>query len=382
MAKQAKIAEIQYMRGFAFLAVVLQHAIGHYAYLPEAGLQDGVMLAVMLIAAKFAVPLFIFITGLVLFYNYKEDIPYGAFVWKRCKDIVLPYAVWSVVYAILFGNSTGSLGADLKQIILYWFTGKASYHLWYVAMVIQLYFLFPLLQKVFLRIRRAWKPWQLTLGFVLLTVAYILLTDQVSVISQAAKKLQIPVLTPLFSEYADRNALYFYLYFLMGAVAGLNVEGWKKRIMSWKAGSVSLYALLSCVLLYKIAASFRTDSGLIIQYNETLLVQPFMAVFLFLSVVAMSIASIAFQHSAGLRTKRLFTFFGHYSYSAYLAHALMLGPATYFADILFSGWNVSVRTPVAFILCTVFSMGLSVLLSRFRIGRMLSGVPAPRKPAA
>ncbi|NOU95332.1 acyltransferase family protein [Paenibacillus sp. LMG 31456] len=382
MAKQAKIEEIQYMRGFAFLAVVLQHAIGHYAYLPEASLQDGVMLAVLLIAAKFAVPLFIFITGLVLFYNYRGDIPYGAFVWKRCKDIVLPYVVWSIVYALVFRGAPVPFWTETKQIFLYIITGTASYHTWYVAMVIQLYFLFPLIQKALLRIRQVCKPWQLIVGFGLLTIAYVGLTDQVSVISNIAVKLHIPILSSLFSEYADRNALYFYLYFLMGAVVGLNFEGWKRRIMSWKAGWISLYVLISVVLLYKITASFQTNSGLIIQYNDTTLVQPFMAVFLILSVIAMSIATVVIQQSAADWTKRMLTFLGHYSYSAYLAHALMLNAATYTADFLFPGWNVSVRTLIAFIICTWLSVGLAVLLSRFRIGRLLSGVPAPRKSAA
>ncbi|MCR8634889.1 acyltransferase [Paenibacillus radicis (ex Xue et al. 2023)] len=381
MAKQAKIEEIQYMRGFAFLAVVLQHAIGHYAYLPEAGLQDGVMLAVFLIAAKFAVPLFIFITGLVLFYNYKEDIAYGAFVWKRCKDIVLPYAVWSIVYALIFGGDHLELWKETKQIALYLFTGTACYHLWYVAMVIQLYFLFPLIQKALLRIRRSCKPWQLAVGFGLLTIGYVLLTGQVSVIGNAAEMLHISVLSSLFTEYADRNALYFYLYFLMGAVVGLNVEGWKRRIMNWKASFIFIYVFISGLLLYKITASFQTKSGLVIQYNDTLLVQPFMALFLIFSVIAMSIISVIIQQSAGQWIKRMLTFLGHYSYSAYLAHALMLTAATYIADSLFPDWNVSVRTIIAFVLCTLLSVGLAVLLSRFRIGRLLSGVPAPRKPA-
>ncbi|TDF96611.1 acyltransferase [Paenibacillus piri] len=382
MAKRAKIEEIQYLRGFAFLAVVLQHAIGHYAYLPEAGLQDGVLLGILLIASKFAVPLFIFITGLVLFYNYRDPVSYGSFLRKRCKDIVLPYAVWTVVYGLLFGGDHGTAWAWIKQFVLDLFTGKASYHLWYVVMVIQLYIVFPWLQPLLLRIHKSLKSWQLTAWFIVLAAFYVWLTGQVSVIGSAAEKLQLPVLTPFFTEYADRNALYFYLYFLMGAAAGLNLESWKTKIMSWKACWLGLFTIVSGILLYQMAASFRTDAGIVIQFNNTLLVQPFMALFLSLSVVAMCIVSVVFERSAGPRMKRMLTVLGHYSYSAYLAHALLLNPATLAADWALPGWNATLKTLAAFAVCTLLSVGLAVLLGKFSLGRLLSGIPAPRKSAA
>lgn len=382
MAKQARIEEIQYLRGFAFLAVVLQHAIGHYAYVPEAGLEDGAMLGVLLIAAKFAVPMFIFITGLVLFYNYQGEVKFGTFLVKRCKDIVLPYIAWSTVYAVAFGNLDPSLWLAFNEIVTDWMTGKASYHLWYVAMVIQLYVLFPLIQKGVLCIHKRTKPWQQGTAIVVLCVGYVLLTDQVNLIGDIVKQLNIPFITPLFTEYADRNALYYVAYFMVGAWAGLNYAEWKQHIVKWKAVWLSLYLLLSCVLFYKVMEGFSFDKSgkLIIHYNDTLLVQPFMAVFLFVSVFAMSIVAVKFHESANIGVRRVISFLGKHSYGAYLAHALMLTFSTYLADALFPWCNLSLRTVIAFLLCTALSVTLTVLLSKFSIGRLLIGASKPRKP--
>jgi surface polysaccharide O-acyltransferase-like enzyme len=375
-AKQPRIAEIQILRGFAFLAVVLQHAIGHYAYLPEAGMGNGAMLAVLLIAAKFAVPVFIFITGLVLFYNYRDRVNYGSFILKRCKDIVLPYIIWSTIYALAFREEGVPLWTEIKQVITYWLTGTASYHLWYVIMMIQLYLLFPLLQQAVERIRAVCSKWQLSVGLVLLTIGYVWFTGLQGTIGKAAAAWNIPVLTPLFSEYADRNALYFIIYFVMGVVAGLNMPIWKQHLQKWKTLWISLYVICGCLLFYRIINHFYVNGRYIIQYDDTLLVQPFMAVFLMLSVIAMYIAAEAFLERASSTSRRLINFLGHYSYGAYLAHALMLAAVTSVTDRYLAGWNVSLLTILAFMVCTLLSVLIAQLLSQFKLVRLLTGTPA------
>jgi len=382
LSKQARVEEIQYLRGFAFLAVVLQHAIGHYAYLPETGLDNGAVLGLLLIAAKFAVPIFIFITGFVLFYNYKDRVPFVPFIRKRFKDIVLPYLIWSSLYAIFFGD-LGAEWRDIgKRILLDWVTGKASYHLWYVVMSIQLYLLFPLLQRGVLWIWERNKPWMLRGGFILLCLAYIGLTMKIGDISTSAEGWHIPIVTPLFTEYADRNALYFLLYFIMGAAAGLNIQFWKPWMMKTRMVWLSLYLLCSLVLFYKIVHSFPTGNGYVIQYNATLLLQPFMVVFLLLSVIAMCIMAVWLQEGTSDALRRLFHYLGKHSYGAYLAHALMLTFATGAADYMLPGGNISIRTAAAFLLCAFLSVLTAVVLSKLPIGRWLVGAPAPRKKIA
>src|SRR4051794_27546355 len=98
MIRRERIDEIQSMRGIAFFAVVLQHALGMFTRLPGVNIADLAVLSFLFNMAKFAVPMFVFITGIVIFYNYYEKLNYPTYLWKRCKEILVPYAVFTPFY--------------------------------------------------------------------------------------------------------------------------------------------------------------------------------------------------------------------------------------------------------------------------------------------
>ncbi|NHN28562.1 acyltransferase [Paenibacillus agricola] len=372
-SKQPRIAELQLLRGFAFLAVVLQHAIGHYAYLPEASLGDGIVLALFLLAAKFAVPMFIFITGFVLFYNYRDGVQLVDFWLKRCKDIVLPYIMWSILYVFVFDNQGVTLWNEIVKLPTYLTTGTAMYHLWYVVMVVPFYFIFPLLQQVVRWILNVCTQRQIYLGLWVLVFAYMMLIALQPSIANAFIAWNIPVLTPLFAEYSDRNTIFFFLYFVIGMVAGLNLPSWKQFLEKWTIGVISLYALTTCVLLYRIITHFYSNGSFKIHYNDTLLLQPLMAVFLVFSIMVMYIIAIKFYERANPKCQFWLNYIGHYSYGAYLAHALMLVAAVYITDLCLPGWNATIRTIISFAICTVLSIAAARWLSSFKWIRFMTG---------
>lgn len=129
--------------------------------------------------------MFVFITGLVLFYNYDGDVHYGVFVRKRFKDIVLPYLPWAVWYAIVFQHLNLTNAGSLSKLALMLVTGKASYHLWYIVMIVQFYLLFPLLQRI---VRKS-KPASVSIAWaviLLLGLLYMLLMQEWGVIYRMA----------------------------------------------------------------------------------------------------------------------------------------------------------------------------------------------------
>ena len=80
-------------------------------------------------ASKFAVPLFIFITGMVLFYNTGEQLKYGRFMQKRLTDVIAPYVVWSLVYFTLTPQGWAGISwQDLPELGLKLLTGKTTSH--------------------------------------------------------------------------------------------------------------------------------------------------------------------------------------------------------------------------------------------------------------
>lgn len=362
MRKQ-KIVEVDYMRGFAFLAVVLQHAIGHYTFAPQINLADGVMLGFLLLSAKFAVPLFLYITGLVLFYNYEEKVSYGTFIRKRCRDILLPYVLWAVLYELIAGSGSFTSWEGGSQLFLAVFTGTASYHLWYVVMLAQWYLIFPPLQRLGNRVRRM-SGAGMAIELLLLGGLYMALMWLKGPIYEAAEQAGIPLLSPWLSTYMDRNGLFFFFYFALGAAAGLHMARWRAWLVRYRFILIGTYAALLAYMLYRVVAHFPREPKLVIQYNDTFLLQPLMAVFLVISLLAMHALIICFAEKAHAAGQKWIALCGSYSYTAYLAHALVLTGVVGIIDMLWPTGSVTVRTLLGFLACAACSVLVAYWLRR------------------
>ncbi|MGG1616430.1 acyltransferase [Paenibacillus sp. NRS-1781] len=381
MSQKERISEVALLRGLAFAAVVLQHSVAHYAVAQGARIQDGVLMTLLLLCSKFAVPVFVFITGMVLFYNYDGALKYGTFLRKRFMDIIVPYIIWSLVYEL--GNqlvqSEGQLHPlDFFQKLL---NGKSSYHLWYIVMIIQCYVLFPMFRYAVRRLSAllpsTWRPAALAgVG-----VLYIMLMLAVGPMYRWMDGLQLPVVTSWFTIYADRNVVYFFFYFVLGAAAGMNVRRWnawvtKAQIVYWP-----LFIVITGYLLYEMIGLFQTPRGTVLSFNYLSLLRPVMAVYCVTSIFVAYRAATWIAHKGG-RAGRLLTTIGTLSYGAYLMHAFMLRVTYSFDEALFANWSLILRTLASFVLCMVFSVAGTWLLARLPLGKWIVGLRVRPRPAA
>ncbi|WP_219835481.1 acyltransferase [Paenibacillus sp. R14(2021)] len=353
--RKNRIEEIEALRGLSFMAVVMQHAAAHYFPMPEARLGDGVMLGIILLAAKFAVPMFVFMTGLVLFYNYDGDIRYGTFVGKRCKDILLPYVPWAVLYAVEFQHLNLWDAASLSRLGMMIFTGKASYHLWYIVMIFQFYLLFPLLQrmvrKVSIHSARTAAAIVLALG-----VLYLVLMYKGSAIYHASFRIHAAFLRGCFTTYLDRNAIMYFFYFALGAFAGLHLEVWrnwldKSRYIIW-----ALYAAAIGAMLVKVVDHFKLVPAVRIRFDVLALLRLDMSVLLILSIAAVYIFTLRLVRQGPAYLTRPVSIIGAYSYAAYLAHAYVLRYTERLTDAMLPGGSVTSRSLLACALCVLLSV--------------------------
>ncbi|WP_018757961.1 acyltransferase [Paenibacillus terrigena] len=369
MNRKPKILEIQSLRGLAFLAVVMQHAVAHYAAVPEMQLEDGVMMTILLVLAKFAVPVFVFITGLVLFYNDKDDFNYGDFIKKRFSDIILPYLIWSAIYYV----STYGWN-DLWRFLQMGFTGKASYHLWYVVMVMQFYLLFPLWRIAIRWLHAKLMGWRGVAALMLAGVLYIVLMGHVSDLGQWTKLHPIPVITDLFNKYADRNALYYYFYFVMGAAAGLHFEQWKRILERYKFIYWTVFIGLSGYYVYISVGAFQTSQGIKFNFYQVFLLRPLMAVLLMSSILAVYHLAIICTRQSTAHINRLLTWIGMYSYGAYLAHAVTLRLGYIVDRYLLLELSVTARMLIVMGIAAGTSVLLTVMISRIPYGKWIVGI--------
>ncbi|AOZ94329.1 acyltransferase [Paenibacillus crassostreae] len=374
MSRKERISEIELLRGLAFLAVALQHSIAHFAYVEGVNFGDGVYMTLLLMLAKFAVPVFIFITGMVLFYNYEGPFNYPQFLFKRLKDIIIPYIFWSLLYfSLSYGWQQGWL-EQLWKWFLMLFTGKNSYHLWYVVMIFQFYLLFPVFRAVIYKVRMELSLRACIATIVVVGFLYVWLTGQVSSIGQLMSMIDIPLITAMFTKYADRNFLYFFFYFILGACAGLRPDLWKEWIRKgyWIYGSCFL--VLFIYYVNQVTGSFRTPEGLQIRFYAVSLIRPVMVFFLLSSICVVYRLAMWMKETGGRRLNQTLLSIGKYSYGAYLAHAYMLRVSYHFDVAWFVHWPVTLRMLISFVICITLSYLLMVLLSRFTWGKWFGGL--------
>lgn len=100
MPKRKRIEELYYIRGIAALGILIIHATGGFVVLSEYNsnaMKFGVFLNQFF---RYGSPIFMMISGLVLFYNYRsfDEFDAKSFYIKKLKYIVIPYIFWSFVY--------------------------------------------------------------------------------------------------------------------------------------------------------------------------------------------------------------------------------------------------------------------------------------------
>jgi len=124
------------LRALAAVAVIVIHASAWP--LQDHGADHAVYTAINLLA-RFAVPAFVLLTGLLLAYRY-GDQPLGrAFLFRRARRSVLPWLIWAPIFCaadILMGFGLAPNGADVRD----WWSSGAG-HLYFLLLVPQLYVL-------------------------------------------------------------------------------------------------------------------------------------------------------------------------------------------------------------------------------------------------
>lgn len=148
------IFEMDYLRGLAILFVISVHVSFIW---PEMETITFLSLLYMSIHSfsQVAVPLFVFISGFVLYLNYQKNFPILTFYKKRFLSVVPQYLIFSTLYIVFFmglkylnlAYVTGEHNFSLRNIVIYYLTGGASLQMWFFVLIIELYVLYPILAR-------------------------------------------------------------------------------------------------------------------------------------------------------------------------------------------------------------------------------------------
>jgi probable poly-beta-1,6-N-acetyl-D-glucosamine export protein len=145
--KKQQIQSIYIMRLLAMSLVVLVHVTGAYAsvlpFASDAYEKYHFLNRIIRIEAG----LFIAITGLVFFYQYKHKTLtkrlWKDYYKKRVSFILIPYIIWALIYElhkVMLGFGDLNPAAVAKRI----FFGESYYQLHFIFLIVQIYLVLPL----------------------------------------------------------------------------------------------------------------------------------------------------------------------------------------------------------------------------------------------
>lgn len=364
-SENKKFTEIEIVRTLAFIAVFNQHVLGAAARRNNGLLPINIEMLISFIfeLSRFAVPAFVFMFGLLMVMTYKEHLPYPEYLWKRIKQIYLPYVFASLIY-IAFDvyryHEEIELANFFKTSLVKIVFGNAFYHLWYVPMIFQFVILAPLFFYILRWIRSGAIGYKLSIViyavFALLSLAYL---------------FYIPVLNlPTFfkGNYVKFFATWLF-FFGTGALCGLNYEKTKYYIKKF-------FPVTAVVAIGAIAFAFYKDL-LFIQINHTVhfsqvsFLQPAYAVLTIIEIFAL-IAIADYLKNIDI-ISRVSLLIGVNSYMAYLVHALVIALTSILIAKILPGLDLK----AFYLILYPFSLIITVMASTM-INRAMKGLKYKR----
>jgi len=192
------------------------------------------------------VPLFIIASSYLQFpLHYSSE----EFFRRRAVRILVPFVLWTVVYALVWGSPV----QNFKDLLLNF--NYAAGHLWFVYMLVGVYLLMPLLSPWAERVGRT--ELRIYLGLWLFTTVIPLLRDWVfgaPPVVYGVSGLPRQALFPLWGE-ASWNA-YGVFYYLSGFVGYLLLGLYVRKFLGAWSWSKTLAVALPC-----FAAGFALSFG-------------------------------------------------------------------------------------------------------------------------
>jgi len=204
------VRELDYLRAFAILGIVAIH-VGSFSITIDDPGALGLVTGYIAHLADFGIPLFFIISGFVLALRYYDRNRRGGFYRRRLRAVVPPYLAFSTLYLAYGYAMMGetSLYRAAWSYLLFDATGI----FWFLAVIIQMYLLFPYLATWMGVLEAKGQAWKAPVLSAVLYVAWYAFLGQE--IAAVLGSLWQPV--PGFGGIvADRLFPGFLLFFVIG----------------------------------------------------------------------------------------------------------------------------------------------------------------------
>lgn len=254
------------------------------------GLTSGALLTVMHVSRE----VFFLLTAFVLVYTYRDRAAtdWPGFWRRRYLLIGVPYLVWTAVYV----SAAGEPSAFLREVL----SGRATYHLYFLLVSMQLYLIFPVLLRLLRATAR--RPGRL-------------------LAAAAAYQLAAYAVAPHLSDYPDRLLVCYLGFVVAGGVAAVHAEtflAWTRRhrrpvLLATAAAAAAGVGWF----LVQVEWLGRTTVAASAVFQPVVVVESFAVAWAFLAL------GLAWE-DAGAPGRRRVRAVADASFGVYLAHPLLL----------------------------------------------------------
>jgi surface polysaccharide O-acyltransferase-like enzyme len=329
-----------------FLVIILHASSPLLMNLQKAKLGDWLAADFYNALSRFAVPVFVMITGALLF---NKEYELGDFLKKRLSRIIWPFLFWSLVYVgYSWYDEELNFTTDVWHniiLVLHQLKYGAYYHLWYVYMLIGLYLIIPVLSRFVRNATEKEIQYFLVVWFIVIAFSQPYLTH-----------FWPRVDVPYFTGYIGYLVLGYYLAYKPIPQKGILLPLW-----------IFYLVCLIGITLGTYFISESTHSLSTIMYEP---LGPF--VILYSAGIFLLVRATPYQMPRWLAKIRDVA--GQYSLGIYLCHALFLTLLDDLAGISYKLCNPFISIPITAIVCFALSFLLIFILSKIPVvGKYLAG---------
>ncbi|UBV43738.1 acyltransferase [Deinococcus taeanensis] len=343
-ARADNLTAIDMFRGLTIIEVVAHHSTGvMLRYLDPASTAHLVTLLLNR-TLHFAVPAFVFLSAVVLTRSLLRRFEPGRYAWRRLTRGAWPYLLWSVLYILWYvwtGQRDPSSLTDPERWRDWLLYGKASYHLYFLLVALEVYMVLPLMLP--LARRRPGITAALLLGLALQLGLYLL--------NREVLKLPFPAST----------VLWYMLPITLGVAVGARLDEfpawWRRR--RWLL--LPLLALVYGLYLPQALAYVRGTPVTPLVYSGLS--------WTYTSLMALTLLGVAFRVQSSASAVRLtVALLGTVSLQVYLIHPALLQALERWDAPQGPPWQVALTMVGYFLL----ALGLPALLGRALLNTRLS----------
>ena len=242
--------EIDILRGIIALIVVLIHSIGSTQYL-DSHFYESFIRNLIISLIQFNRNVFIFITAFILVYIYNaKGLNIKNFWSKRTVGILIPYALWSILYALFYGRGPTFI-ADIYTIIIDIVSGSAYYQLYYILLAVEFYMIFPYFLQIVQRLKDRYMKviiWVFVGQVIFNMIDYYGI--QLYLLGHKSTILHF------IYKYQDRFILDYLAYIVLGGLIALNIDKFEQFLQKY-IKQIFLF-LITIALLIGVSYTIET----------------------------------------------------------------------------------------------------------------------------